>query len=162
MVLAATMRSTGADVVLGSRRLGRAESMPRLRHLILRLAVIFTRLHSGLGVSNTHNGLRLFTRAAALGLRITQQRMAHVSELLAQIGSSKLPFAGTPVTVRIPNTRSGRARRSPEYFAYCWTCSTRAGRSKPAHCRSCDPPFSPESAWRRGPQSYESVHLLAL
>jgi glycosyltransferase involved in cell wall biosynthesis len=99
-VLAETMRSTGADVVLGSRWLGRAESVPRLRRLILRLAVVFTRLHSGLGVSDTHNGLRLFTRAAALRLRITQPRMAHASEILAQIGSSKLRFAEAPVTVR--------------------------------------------------------------
>jgi len=99
-VLAETMRSTGADVVLGSRRLGRVESMPRLRRMILRLAVVFTRLHSGLGVSDTHNGLRLFTRAAASCLRITQPRMAHASEILAQIGSSKLRFAEAPVTVR--------------------------------------------------------------
>jgi glycosyltransferase involved in cell wall biosynthesis len=100
IVLAETMRSTGADVVLGSRRLGRAEAMPWLRRRILRLAVVFTRLHSGLGVSDTHNGLRLFTRAAALRLRITQPRMAHASEILAQIGSSKLRFAEAPVTLR--------------------------------------------------------------
>lgn len=99
-VLAETMRSTGADVVLGSRWLGRVEAMPRLRRAILQLAVVFTRLHSGLGVSDTHNGLRLFTRAAALRLRITQPRMAHASEILAQIGTSKLRFAEAPVTVR--------------------------------------------------------------
>jgi polyprenyl-phospho-N-acetylgalactosaminyl synthase len=100
IVLAETMRSTGADVVLGSRRLGRVESMPWLRRWILRLAVVFTRLHSRLGVSDTHNGLRLFTRAAASGLRITQPRMAHASEILAQIGCSKLRFAEAPVTLR--------------------------------------------------------------
>ena len=60
--------------------------MLRLRRIMLRLAVVFTRLHSGLAVSDTHNGLRLFTRAAALRLRITQPRMAHASEILAQIG----------------------------------------------------------------------------
>jgi polyprenyl-phospho-N-acetylgalactosaminyl synthase len=100
IVLAQTMRSTGADIVLGSRRLGRAEAMPGLRRLVLRLAVVFTRLHSGLGVSDTHNGLRLLTRAAASCLRITQPRMAHASEILAQIGSLKLRFAEAPVTVR--------------------------------------------------------------
>jgi glycosyltransferase involved in cell wall biosynthesis len=99
-VLAETMRSTDAEIVLGSRWLGRVEAMPGLRRLILRLAVVFTRLHSGLGVSDTHNGLRLFTRSAALCLRITQPRMAHASEILAQIGSCKLRFAEAPVTVR--------------------------------------------------------------
>jgi glycosyltransferase involved in cell wall biosynthesis len=99
-VLAETMRSTGADVVLGSRWLGRVESMPNLRRVMLRLAVIFTRQHSGLGVSDTHNGLRLFTRSAASRLRITQPRMAHASEILAQIGALKMNFAEAPVTVR--------------------------------------------------------------
>jgi polyprenyl-phospho-N-acetylgalactosaminyl synthase len=100
IVLAETMRKTGAAVVLGSRWLGRVESMPRPRRLILRLAVVFTRLHSGLAVTDTHNGLRLFTRAAALRLRITQPRMAHASEILARIGANKLRFAEAPVTVR--------------------------------------------------------------
>jgi glycosyltransferase involved in cell wall biosynthesis len=99
-VLAETMRSSGADVVLGSRWLGRVEAMPPLRRVILRMAVVFTRLHSGLGVSDTHNGLRLFTRASARSLRITQPRMAHASEILARIGTSKLRFAEAPVTVR--------------------------------------------------------------
>ena len=99
-VLAEAQRSTCSDVVLGSRWLGRTEAMPRLRRLMLRLAVVFTRLHSGLGVSDTHNGLRLFTRQAALCLRITQTRMAHASEILAQISTSGLRFVEAPVTVR--------------------------------------------------------------
>jgi len=99
-VLAETMRSTGSDVILGSRWLGHVEAIPPLRRLILRLAVVFTRLHSGLNLSDTHNGLRLFSRAAALRLKITQPRMAHASEILAQIGSAKLRFAEAPVTVR--------------------------------------------------------------
>jgi glycosyltransferase involved in cell wall biosynthesis len=116
IVLAETMRSTGADVVLGSRRLGRVEAMPRLRGLTLRLAVVFTRLHSGLGVSDTHNGLRLFTRAAALRLRITQPRMAHASELLAQIGSSKLGFAEAPVTLRYTEYSLGKGQKISGMF----------------------------------------------
>jgi len=99
-VLAEKMSATDADVVLGSRWLGRVEAMPGLRRWMLRLAVVFTRLHSGLGVSDTHNGLRLFTRAAASRLQITQARMAHASEILEQIGTLKLHFEEAPVTVR--------------------------------------------------------------
>lgn len=98
--LAETMRSTGVDVVLGSRWLGRVEAMPLLRRCVLRLAVIFSRMHSGLCVSDTHNGLRLFTGSAASRLRITQARMAHASEILDQIAAAKLRFAEAPVTVR--------------------------------------------------------------
>jgi len=99
-ILADQMAATGADVVLGSRWLGKAERIPALRKAMLRLAVIFTRRHSGLGVSDTHNGLRLFTRAAASRIRITQPRMAHASEILQQIGEYKLRYAEAPVTVR--------------------------------------------------------------
>ena len=99
-VLAATMREKGVDVVLGSRWLGRVESMPPVRRIMLKMAVIFTRIHSGLGVTDTHNGLRLFTREAALRIRLTQARMAHASEILEQIAGRRLRFAEAPVTVR--------------------------------------------------------------
>jgi glycosyltransferase involved in cell wall biosynthesis len=99
-VLADTLARTGADVVLGSRTLGRAEGIPTARKLMLRSAVAFTRVHCGLRVSDTHNGLRLFTRHAASLIRISQPRMAHASEILAQIHSLGLRFAEAPVTVR--------------------------------------------------------------
>ena len=97
LTLAETLRCTGADVVLGSRWLGSVEAMPPLRRIVLRIAVVFTCIHSGLNVSDTHNGLRLFTRAAALRLRISQPRMAHASEIPS--GACKLHFAEAPVTV---------------------------------------------------------------
>jgi glycosyltransferase involved in cell wall biosynthesis len=98
--LAETMHSSNVDVVLGSRWLGLAVNMPALRKFILRAAVIVTRLDSGLGVSDAHNGLRLFNRRAASAIHITQPRMAHASEILEQIGRNKLRFAEAPVTIR--------------------------------------------------------------
>ena len=100
LTLAETMAASGAEVVLGSRWLGKAERIPAIRKAVLQLAVVFTRRHSGLRVSDTHNGLRLFTRAAAQRIRITQPRMAHASEILQQIGARKLRFDEAPVTVR--------------------------------------------------------------
>src|SRR5688572_92300 len=70
------------EVALGSRFLGRAEGMPRTRRLVLKLGVLFTRLTSGIAVSDTHNGLRAFTAEAARRLHITLDRMAHASEIL--------------------------------------------------------------------------------
>jgi len=99
-IMAETMRTSGADIVLGSRWLGRAESMPAFRRLVLRVAVVFTRLHSGLAITDTHNGLRLFTRAAAARIQISQARMAHASELLDQIGATGLKYAEAPVTIQ--------------------------------------------------------------
>jgi glycosyltransferase involved in cell wall biosynthesis len=89
----------GADVVLGSRFLGRAEGLPWGRWLVLRLGILFTRLFSGLAVSDTHNGLRALSRPAAQRLRITQDRMAHASEILDQVRQYRLRFVEVPVTI---------------------------------------------------------------
>jgi len=99
-VMGETMQASGADVVLGSRWLGTADSIPGLRKLVLRAAVVFTRYQAGLDVTDTHNGLRLFSREAARRIRITQSRMAHASEILEQIGRLKLKYAEAPVKVR--------------------------------------------------------------
>ena len=79
-VLADIQEKTGADVVLGSRALGTAEGIPKARRLLLRAALSFTWMHARLRVTDTHNGLRMFTREAALRIRISQARMAHASE----------------------------------------------------------------------------------
>jgi glycosyltransferase involved in cell wall biosynthesis len=115
-VLADAMAASGADVVLGSRWMGCVEGMPRLRRLMLGAAVVFTRQHSGLGVSDTHNGLRLFTRAAASRLRITQPRMAHASEILAKIGALKLRYVEAPVTVRYTGYSLGKGQKTSGMF----------------------------------------------
>ncbi|HEX8409966.1 MAG TPA: glycosyltransferase family 2 protein [Thermoanaerobaculia bacterium] len=98
--LVAPLRAGRADVVLGSRFIGTTEGMPRRRKAILAAAVIFTRLASGVRVTDTHNGLRAFTRAAAAKLDIRLDRMAHASELLDQIVRHELRYEEVPVHVR--------------------------------------------------------------
>lgn len=88
------------DVVLGSRFMGNTVDMPLLRRMILKLATWFTRLSSGLSVTDTHNGFRVFSFHAANSLRIRQPRMAHASEILDQIGAKKLRYVERPVTIR--------------------------------------------------------------
>jgi len=98
--LAAPVLAGAADVALGSRFLGRAENITLTRKLVLKGGVIFTRLFSGIKVTDTHNGFRAFSREAALKLRITQNRMAHASEILDQIQTQGLRFVEVPVTIR--------------------------------------------------------------
>lgn len=98
-VLVRIQRETGADVVLGSRFLGAAQNMPWSRGIALKAAVVFTRLTSGMSLTDAHNGLRLLTRQAAARIRILQNRMAHASELVDQFGLLRLKVAEAPVTV---------------------------------------------------------------
>lgn len=88
-----------ADVVLGSRFLGEAPGIPVGRRVVLRLGVLFTRLFSRIPVTDTHNGLRAMSREAASKLRITQDRMAHASEILDEIHRHRLSFVEVPVRV---------------------------------------------------------------
>jgi polyprenyl-phospho-N-acetylgalactosaminyl synthase len=98
--LVAALRYGRADIVLGSRFLGSTESMPRLRRIVLHLAVLFTRMVSGLRVTDAHNGLRAFSRRAASMVHIQLDRMAHASELMDQIRRSGLVYTEVPVHVR--------------------------------------------------------------
>lgn len=88
-----------ADFALGSRFLGQAPNLPPLRRLMLHAATLFTRLTSGLQVTDTHNGLRAITRNGAAAIRLRQNRMAHASECLSQIGASGLRYVERPVTI---------------------------------------------------------------
>ena len=98
-VLLDTQVKTGADIVLGSRFLGHAENIPLLRRMLLRLAIIYTHMTSGVKLTDTHNGLRLLTRRAAERIRIRQDRMAHASEIISQIGALGLTVVEAPVTI---------------------------------------------------------------
>ena len=88
------------DVTLGSRFLGRAEGLPISRRCILKLGVLFTRVFSQVRVTDTHNGLRGFSRDAARKIPITEDGMAHASQILDEIRRQKLRFCEVPVHVR--------------------------------------------------------------
>jgi polyprenyl-phospho-N-acetylgalactosaminyl synthase len=88
-----------ADFALGSRFLGEAPDLPPLRRLVLHAATAFTRLTTGLQLTDTHNGLRAMTRRGASVIKLRQNRMAHASECLAQIARSGLRYVEQPVTI---------------------------------------------------------------
>jgi glycosyltransferase involved in cell wall biosynthesis len=114
-----------ADAVLGSRFLGTTERMPRLRLVLLRAAVIFTRVTSGARVTDAHNGLRAFSRAAAARIHIELDRMAHASEIVDQIAARGIRFVEVPVHVRYSDysRRKGQSTLGAfrVLFDYLWS-----------------------------------------
>lgn len=98
-VLLDVQEKTNADIVVGSRFLGGTENLPPLRKFVLKLAVRFTRITSGLNLTDAHNGLRLLTRRAATVIKIKQNRMSHASEIMDQIPGKGLSIAEAPVTI---------------------------------------------------------------
>ena len=98
------------DMVLGSRFLGVAENISLFRSLLLRAGVLFGRVVSGVRLTDTHNGLRAIAAGAAPALRITQNRMAHASELIAKMKRAGLRFAELPTTVRYTSYSRGKGQ----------------------------------------------------
>lgn len=91
----------GADIALGSRFLGKeVEGASAGRLALLRTATLVSNRLSGLKLTDAHCGFRALRASAAPALRITQDRMAHASELLRKIRNSGLRVVEVPVTVR--------------------------------------------------------------
>jgi glycosyltransferase involved in cell wall biosynthesis len=89
-----------ADIALGSRFLGGVEGATRGRRAMLRVATAVSNRLAGLPLTDAHCGLRAFRASIAPKLRITQDRMAHASELLDKIAASGARWVEVPVTIR--------------------------------------------------------------
>lgn len=99
LLMVERLRESDAEVALGSRFLGHAENMPGSRRLLLKAATLFTRITAGLDVTDAHNGLRVFRRSAARSIPIRQNRMAHASEILEEIGRQRLKYIEVPIVI---------------------------------------------------------------
>lgn len=89
------------DVALGSRFLGKdAIGVTRRRRALLRIATSISNRLSGMKLTDAHCGLRAFRATAAPMLEITQDRMAHASELLRRIQTTGLRVKEVPVTIK--------------------------------------------------------------
>lgn len=95
------LQESGADILFGSRFLGKKSNIPFFkRWLVLPISKFLNFLISKLFLSDVHNGFRILTRRALDSIRITQDRMAHATEIVAQVKKNNLKYIEFPVTVR--------------------------------------------------------------
>lgn len=94
------IRKGNQDIITGSRFLGEAIGIGAVKKIVLKLAVKFSNLASGLKLTDTHNGLRVFNRHVADSIQITLPDMAHASEILEIIAKNKFRYKEVPVTIR--------------------------------------------------------------
>lgn len=73
--------------------------IPLLRRLVLKLGLVHQWFFTGLKVTDAHCGLRAFSRKAAETIVITQDRMAHASEIFERIAQHKLRYVEVPVHI---------------------------------------------------------------
>jgi hypothetical protein len=70
-----------------------------MKKVVLHTARLINYIFSGLLLSDAHNGLRAFNATALQKITITENRMAHASEILFEIKKHKLRFKEVPVTI---------------------------------------------------------------
>ncbi len=93
------LKNSDIDIILGSRFLGEAEDISWTKKITLKLAIAFTNKTTGVHLTDTHNGLRVFNRRFAESARIRCKGMAHASELIYRIAEGNFRYAELPVTI---------------------------------------------------------------
>jgi glycosyltransferase involved in cell wall biosynthesis len=88
------------DIVIGTRFGDRApERMPKMKRLLLPVIAKLSPASRKLGLTDAHNGLRVFDRTVADGLNLTISGMAHASEFVALIVENQWRVVEEPVEI---------------------------------------------------------------
>jgi glycosyltransferase involved in cell wall biosynthesis len=96
------------DVVIGSRflkcdanhtHMSRIGRVPLVRKILIKLAILFTWIFSGIRLTDAHNGFRAFSRNALEILNCQQDGMSYSSEVIDQIAEHELRLVEVPNTI---------------------------------------------------------------
>lgn len=88
------------DIVIGTRFDGSAVGRtPTLKRLILRTAARLSPSSRRLGLTDAHNGLRVFNRTVADNLTLTMGGMSHAGEFISLIDENGWRIAEAPVEI---------------------------------------------------------------
>ena len=98
--MVALLEDGDVDIVLGSRFLGASVGATRAKKALLRAAVAFSNVTSGVRLTDAHNGLRAFNRHVADTIEITAPDMTHASEIVELIARNGYRYREVPVTIQ--------------------------------------------------------------
>ena len=90
----------GFDTVFGSRFQHHDQQIPwTKKYFILKPAILVNWFFSGINLTDAHNGFRALSRVAAEKINISQDRMAHATEIPAEVVRQKLSYTEVPVKI---------------------------------------------------------------
>jgi glycosyltransferase involved in cell wall biosynthesis len=93
------LRAEDVDIVVGTRFHGDISHIPWIKRFVLKTVVLLSPRTRRLGLTDAHNGLRVFNRKVAEQLNITLSRMSHASEIVQMIDHFGWRVAEEPVTI---------------------------------------------------------------
>ncbi|MCM0604927.1 MAG: glycosyltransferase family 2 protein [Xanthomonadaceae bacterium] len=111
-----------ADCVFGNRFHSElaSYSVPPFRRLLLRMASVFESWLTGLYLSDAHNGYRAFNSKTLSQIRLTQNRMAHATEIKSEIAeliqSQGIKLVEAPVTITYTDETLAKGQKSSGAF----------------------------------------------
>ena len=86
-------------IVFGSRFLDKRTKPDLAKRIVLKVAVLITRVVTGLQLTDAHNGLRVIRADALEHVNLIQDRMSHATEIVHQLAKSGLVWKEYPVEV---------------------------------------------------------------
>ena len=95
----ARARTEDLAIVFGSRFLDDRTKPGFLKRIVLKTAVVVTNWSTKTRLTDAHNGLRVIREDALRRVKLRQDRMAHGTEIVLQLGCTGLPYAEQPVEV---------------------------------------------------------------
>ncbi len=95
-----TLINGSYDIVFGSRFLGKTSNIPFIKKYVLfPLGRIVNYFFAGVILTDVHNGFRIMNQKALHTICITQDGMAHATEILSQTKKAQLAYTEVPVQV---------------------------------------------------------------
>ncbi|SEB44739.1 Glycosyltransferase involved in cell wall bisynthesis [Nocardioides exalbidus] len=106
------LESGELDIVLGSRFLGETVGASGAKKALLKAAVKFSNVTSGIRLTDAHNGLRAFNRHVAETMEITAPDMTHASEIIELIAANSYRYQEVPVTIHYTDYSTSKGQAS--------------------------------------------------
>lgn len=102
VVMVNRLRTEPLDIIVGTR-FGRPRSaddqVPWLKRVVLKTVVLLSPTTRKLGLSDAHNGLRVFNRTVAEEINIRMNGMSHASEIVSTIAHRGWRVSEEPVDI---------------------------------------------------------------
>jgi glycosyltransferase involved in cell wall biosynthesis len=109
--------NSNCEIVFGNRfSKSFSIDMPLMRRLLLKAAVQFERILTGLDLNDSHNGFRVFTRQCASRIDLKLNRMAHATEFKQIIRRHKSPYLERFVTIRYTKETLAKGQKNSGAF----------------------------------------------
>lgn len=96
------LKDNNADILFGSRFLDKKvkNKIPTFKkYIILPLAKLFEKISGTIKLTDSHNGFRILNKKALHNIIITQDRMAHASQIPKLVMKNNLQYIEHPITV---------------------------------------------------------------